>query len=400
MSTIVYTPQPVINSVRIPVPQNTLCKALEFVNETPYLMIVSLSGQFGQFIMQPYTTRYKNMPGFGNGEVDIFLLAAMNGSGQAPLNLFGLVSYGPEDPDQADFVIQSDRLNSIGNAASVGTANSSVVNDGNAAQNVVEATLQGSTGSNLLLKNDGTLQIAEYISAALTILMQINPGAATAVLLGAAGRLVEIKGNFQVDGNDTVQGNETITGTFSSNNGVTFTDAGGTLTVPKVKFLSAAAGNTIIPGITVDASGDILFNIPSTANVSRISTAGFIHSSGRFGQSSDGDTIDANGVDFYAKGGANGAFRYQAPNGTTQWTRQAESHGLVSGLAPNGTSTVTHNLKVNGVSVQPDLVLVTPNVGSSSTATWSTLNVGTTTFQIYNSNSGVTQNFYWMCFKY
>jgi hypothetical protein len=79
-----------------------------------------------------------------------------------------------------------------------------LVNDGNTTTNIVESTLLGSSGSNVTIKNDGTITIAEYISSTLTNLFQVITG--TGLKLGAVGRSTEIIGNLLVDGTTTLTG--------------------------------------------------------------------------------------------------------------------------------------------------------------------------------------------------
>lgn len=74
-----------------------------------------------------------------------------------------------------------------------------LVNDGNTSTNIIEATLSGSSGSNVAIKNDGTMIMAEYVASTLTNLLQVIPG--TGVKAGNTGRPVEILGNLLVDGN-------------------------------------------------------------------------------------------------------------------------------------------------------------------------------------------------------
>lgn len=261
MSSILREMAPVINSFTFKEPSNAYTKALEFINETPNMMLISLSGQFGQFYIQPYTTRFRNLPGFGNGGGTVTIIATMQGSGQAPLSLFGIVSYGNEDPEKSDFVITSDRLNSLGNAGSVQTATGSVVNDNNlTGTTVVEATKSGSTGNNLLMTNDGLVQFAEYVAGIFTKLFQVNPGAATAILIGAAGRAVENLGNEKIDGTLAVTGTSTLTGAVSAPGGITGNLVG-------VASSASSAGSVAATGVTAGAlpASVTLTSVPSSA---------------------------------------------------------------------------------------------------------------------------------------
>lgn len=79
-----------------------------------------------------------------------------------------------------------------------------VQNDGNASQNVVEATLIGNTiGSNLLMVNTGDVTVSQYVSAVLTTLFRIITGVAVGssnVLISDANHQAEVLGKLLVDG--------------------------------------------------------------------------------------------------------------------------------------------------------------------------------------------------------
>jgi len=49
-------------------------------------------------------------------------------------------------------------------------------NDANTASTFIEATLSGSPGSNIIIKNDGTIQSLEWIAGILTQIFKTGPG--------------------------------------------------------------------------------------------------------------------------------------------------------------------------------------------------------------------------------
>ncbi len=114
-----------------------------------------------------------------------------------------------------------------------------VINDGNTITNVVEATLAGSSGSNVVIKNDGTITVAEYISSTLTNLLQVITG--TGLKLGAVGRLTEVIGNMTVDGTTTITGG--LVGNISATS-ITTTGATTSGTVASTGLITGSAITT------------------------------------------------------------------------------------------------------------------------------------------------------------
>lgn len=116
------------------------------------------------------------------------------------------------------------RQTNIGNSVPIGSSVDSVVNDGNPANTtVVEATQSGSSGSNVVITNSGTVTIAEFISSIYTKLLQIIPGDIAPVRLGASGRNTQVLGDFTIFGDG-------YTGRLFIYDHVTFPDTDGYIT--------------------------------------------------------------------------------------------------------------------------------------------------------------------------
>ncbi len=113
-----------------------------------------------------------------------------------------------------------------------------LVNDGATTTNIVEATLSGSSGSNVVIKNDGTITVAEYISSTLTTLFQVITG--TGLKLGAVGRQTEVIGNLLVDGTATITGALTTAVTATS------AAISGTVTAGSLASSGAITGTTLV----------------------------------------------------------------------------------------------------------------------------------------------------------
>jgi hypothetical protein len=333
-------------------PEGATTKAIELLNDTPNLIQVSLGGQFGQFLMSPYVSRYKNVPGFGNGTINVTSIAQMVGAGQAPINLLSIISYGPEDPDQLDYTISHGFLSSIGNAATLATSASTVINDNNATPvNVVESTPTGSTGSTLVERNDGLVLFAEYVASVYTKLFQVIPGAAIPVLLGAVGRGVEALGNLTVDGNLSVTGTGSIGGILTASN------------TSNSVFASKLGGGVNLPGFGLGGINPL-------------------------------DILDATGIaNTKIKCGPGGAL-IMNDNVSDKWSLSTWSHGS-SNQGSNTDVVITHGLNINGVATAPTIVLTgTANTVNTSQVV-NTFNYTSTTFTIHNG-TGVSQIIRWL----
>lgn len=155
---------------------------------------------------------------------------------------------------------------------------SSVKNDGNpAATQVVEATVTGSSGSNVVINNDGTGTISVLIAAALVQILKLA-AADPVVALGAATHLVEILGNLQVDGSITQSvGGQTATYSVDSSGNLNIYSSGasgsiqlGVNNVLGVVMAAFAGGITYLKSPT-----EIQFQVPQGTSTARITSGGF-----------------------------------------------------------------------------------------------------------------------------
>lgn len=164
-----------------------------------------------------------------------------------------------------DINVSLSRQTNVGNSVQQvsNTVVSQVVNDGNATQNVIEATVLGSSGSNVVIVNDGTVTIKEFASSVLTALLQIIPGAATPLKLAAAGRVMEVLGQMLVDQAATFTGSATFNGAAQFNG--TFTTAGNVTLGGTITFANATEQIINHSGITIfnAVGGDIVINAPA-----------------------------------------------------------------------------------------------------------------------------------------
>ena len=197
-------------------------------------------------------------------------------SANSPMGLFTVILYDVDEPVEGSYPMSlSSRLTNIGNSVTVaGLTN--VQNDGYVAgTSVVEATQQNSSGSNIVINNDGTVAIAEYVSNTLTKLFRIIPG--SQLFLGATARLVEIVGNFKVDGTSTFTGAVTApnagnsivassvpaTGVTSGQFGSGVTIVGTAVSGAVASATTATTATTATSASSVPATGVTAGNLPS-----------------------------------------------------------------------------------------------------------------------------------------
>jgi fibronectin-binding autotransporter adhesin len=107
----------------------------------------------------------------------------------------------------------------VGNTLTVSQGAFQVLqNDGNASGTVIaEATVTGSPGSNVIIQNQGLIQILQWIGGALTQIFKTDPGAASVIKFANTGLLAEVLGNLKVDGTTELVGNATLDGTLGVN---------------------------------------------------------------------------------------------------------------------------------------------------------------------------------------
>lgn len=107
----------------------------------------------------------------------------------------------------------------VGNTLTVSQGAFQVLqNDGNASgTTIAEATVTGSPGSNVIIQNQGLIQVLQWIGGVLTQIFKTDPGAASVIKLANTGLLAEVLGNLKVDGATELVGNATLDGTLGVN---------------------------------------------------------------------------------------------------------------------------------------------------------------------------------------
>jgi len=145
-------------------------------------------------------------------------------SGSPPLSMVNVVSYLPGEKITGFFPIALSRQQNIGNSIPVSASATSIVNDGNASgTQIVESTVTGSPGSNIIMENEGKITVSQWVGGSLTQIFKIDPGAASVVKLGNTGLVTESLGNLTVDQVLTCAGNEL----HDNNTTVQWNDTGG-----------------------------------------------------------------------------------------------------------------------------------------------------------------------------
>lgn len=240
---------------------------IKLYNESGYLLQVTIPG-YGSDYLPAWTGDVWPLPPTFGGSVTVTPQSISSATG-APSSLVTATGYGKGERVPGQFPVSLARQVAVGNQVST-TTNPSVQNDGNAAgTSVVEATQSGNTGgSNVSLLNDGTFTLAQWASSTLTKLLQVIPGAATALKLGSAATTVETLGNAQVDGALTVTG--AIHGTADNASAVPAAGvAAGTLGAGVIVPAANVSGTvgSASSASSVPATGVTAGNLPSTVNV-------------------------------------------------------------------------------------------------------------------------------------
>ncbi len=153
----------------------------------------------------------------------------------------------------------------VGNTVSVSQGAFQVLqNDGNASGTVfAEATVQGSPGSNVIMQNQGLLEVLQWVGGVLTQIFKTDPGAASVIKLANTGLLAEVLGNLKVDGTTELAGAATLDGTL----GVT-----GTTTLAGLVAAITTLTSLSISG-TLGVTGNSSFSTLSTSGLATLASA-------------------------------------------------------------------------------------------------------------------------------
>lgn len=318
------------------------CGFLFLINESP----AGLRLQFADgavSVLPPWFARAYRLPVAG-APVAWNTLYTLQATSSPASTVYG-ESYEPGEIEFSSLLAQVGplvRQMNMGNTAPVSANVDSINNTGNAAgTGVVSAQATGSTQPNIVINNDGTVTIGQYVGGVFTKLFQIIPNNTPALKLGdPAVGWTDVIGGLAVYGDLWINAN---------------------------CYLSAS--NKIM-----QLAGDLLIQ------------------RGKLGAQSSGDIIDASGNNTWVKSRGTGNIIFQVPNGTSigefnsggldlrVYGKQISASGYnfsTGSLAriakqtanlPAGTSVYTHNL-----GWVPDYTIITATVsgGGSATVGWS-----------------------------
>ncbi len=216
--------------------------------------------------LPPWYFRYYYLPLPGNIQWTKSFQLATSGT---PVSLVTGEVYEPSEASQRTFtegpLPLSMNIGNTVNTSGTGSANT-LQNDNNTLATIIEATLSGSPGSNIIVKNDGTIQALQWLSSVLTQIFLSRPHATIPLQLGAAGFIAEILGALQVDQAAT------IAGTLGLGNSSLVTGKSSDATQGNI-FGVDGSGNTFIQHhpknnqtVIYDKNGNSLVTIDATGN--------------------------------------------------------------------------------------------------------------------------------------
>lgn len=157
------------------------CSVMVLFNHSLYGLVLTFpDGSTGR--LPPWYFRYYYLAMPGNVQwAQEFSLA----SSGAPISLVTGELYEPSEAEKRTFTEGPLPLQlNIGNTVNTNTGTNQVINDGNLLMSVLEATLQGSSGSNALINNDGSFAFSQFVSSVYTQLLSLAPGASPLLKIG------------------------------------------------------------------------------------------------------------------------------------------------------------------------------------------------------------------------
>ena len=254
----------------------------------------------------------------------------------------------------------------------VNQQSSTLLNRGNApGTNVINLASTSNASDTAVVTNDGLWTLDVTIAGAL---VQFLKTAITDPILslGAVSHLVEVLGNLTVDGTTTLTGVVTANNASNAIAAKTLLDGanlpGGLgrsassdiiqISTTDVNYRAAgSSGTNVNARVQGKGTGRTYLNSGSVDVLYVDGNNGLIIPVGKIGTASAGDRVDWSGNNFYAKGAiANAGFVYQAPSGTTVWSRTQES-------TFTGTGSGTYNHNCGGT---PNFISPVCNAASSS----------------------------------
>jgi|SRR5579872_273745 len=189
-----------------------------------------------------------------------------------PISQVLIEAYQPNETIDGTFPAPIQHTSYIPNVVSTAMGGSlSVQNDGNTpGTQVYESTVSGSPGSNVIMQNQGLVEVLQWIGGVLTQIFKTDPGAASVVKLGNTGLTTESLGNMTVDQALSVIGNTSLstlaTSALATLNSLSVTNnatVGGTLGVTGKATLGSAEVSTTLK---VDTTSEFVGNATFDAN--------------------------------------------------------------------------------------------------------------------------------------
>lgn len=293
-------------------------RGIIIMNESPYMFLCQIAG-VGVWGVAAQTQDCCLLPSAFTGSINISCADYLATSNQSPSYVAFVQTFGVQDSiysalsqgGSAGYPISLPRLQSIGNQVNTNTVSTqnTLVNDGSAiGTQIIEATPATRSASAVKLSNDGVMTLGDTTNK---------------------------------QGQLTVNGNINGTITFDNNN------------IPIASKWKLLNGGTT-PGITTDASGNLLINVPSTTSVAQFNGGGL-------DLSPYGTSITAQNVK------AIGQFRFNNGNNLTAVSHFSGTYGTSA-----GGNSIAH-----GLGTTPDICLLTTNLNNGSTTyscTWDATN--------------------------
>lgn len=180
-------------------------------NESGLTCEVTMIGANLKRTLYPGTVDFFEVPGgrTWNGNLQIDPMAELTNASSYPGSYVRIDTFGPGEKPTGTYPMALPRNTNVGNTVdtnSVGT--NTVTNDNNpSATTFVESKVTGSIGSNIIMQNQGLIEVLQWITGVLTQIFKIDPGAASVVKLGNTGLQTEIIGNLLIDQGLTCNGN-------------------------------------------------------------------------------------------------------------------------------------------------------------------------------------------------
>ncbi|HWS82811.1 MAG TPA: hypothetical protein VN207_00980 [Ktedonobacteraceae bacterium] len=167
-----------------------------------------------------------------------------------PISQVNIEAYQPNETILGTYPMPIQHTSYIPNTVSTAMGGSTTwQNDNNiSGTQVGEATVAGSPGSNIIIQNQGLVEVLQWIGGVLTQIFKTDPGAASVVKLGNTNLTTEALGNMTVDQVLTAVGNTSLSTLLTSGlatlNSLSVTNnatVGGTLGVTGATSMSTAS---------------------------------------------------------------------------------------------------------------------------------------------------------------